>query len=118
MAMPDVRPVVLVGDSGFQMACSELSTILDRKLNPIIFVLNDGAYTSEGDVNLRTWDYHLIVQLMKGGQGRLVKTEEDLEAAVKDALDSKELFVINVCLAKADVSDCLKRMTQALGKKN
>ncbi len=114
MAMPEVRPLVLVGDGGFQMSCSELSTILDRKLHPIILVLNDGA---EGDMNLRTWDYHLIVQLMKGGQGRLVKTESDLEVAMKEALDSKELFVINVCLAKADVSDCLKRMTQALGKK-
>ncbi len=55
--------------------------------------------------------------MIKGGQGRSVKTEQDLETALKEALDSKELFVINVCLAKADVSDCLKRMTQALGKK-
>jgi len=122
-ALPNVRPLVLVGDGGFQMSSSELSTILDRKLNPIVFVLNNGGYTTErylldGDFNnLREWDYHLVTQMIKGGQGRLVKTEGDLEAAVKEAIDSKELFVINVCLAKTDVSDCLKRMTQALGKK-
>lgn len=122
-AKPDVRPIVIVGDGGFQMSCSELSTILEHGLNPIVFVLNNGGYTTErflleGDFNnLRNWDYHKIGDLMGGGHGAYVETEQDLECAVEAALDSKEPFVINICIDSADVSPCLKRMTQALGKK-
>jgi indolepyruvate decarboxylase len=47
LAKPDVRPVVLVGDGAFQMSLSELSSLLDNKLNPIVFVLNNHGYTTE-----------------------------------------------------------------------
>ena len=123
VAKPEVRPIVVVGDGGFQMSCSELSTILDQKLNPIIFVLNNGGYTTErflldGDFNnLRNWDYHKMTSLIGGEEGALVRTEQDLEDAVDKALDSKQPFVVNVCVGKDDVSACLLRMTQALGKR-
>lgn len=122
-AKPTVRPIVIVGDGGFQMSCSELSTILERHLNPIIFILNNGGYTTErflldGDFNnLRNWSYHRIGELMNGIQGALVQTEQDLEDCVKLALDSDKPFVINVKIDRTDVSPCLKRMTQALGKR-
>jgi indolepyruvate decarboxylase len=123
VSKPGVRPIVIVGDGGFQMSCPELSTILERHLNPIIFILNNGGYTTErflldGDFNnLRNWNYHKIGELMTGIQGAFVKTEQDLEECVKVALDSDKPFVINVCIDRADVSPCLKRMTQALGKR-
>ena len=123
IAKPNVRPIVVVGDGGFQMSCLELSTILDQKLNPIIFVLNNGRYTTErflldGDFNnLRNWKYQKIVEMMGGGEGASVFLETELEEVVSKALDSKQPFVINVCIDKNDVSSCLLRMTQALGKK-
>lgn len=123
MAMPDVRSLVIVGDGGFQMSCCELSTILDRKLNPIVFVLNNGGYATErflldGDFNnLSEWNYQDITVLIGGGEGRAVHTERSLEETVKEALDSDTLFVINVCVARTDVSNCLKRMTEALLEK-
>ena len=46
-AVPETRPIVLVGDGAFQMSVSEISTIIERGLNPIIFVLNNGGYTTE-----------------------------------------------------------------------
>jgi indolepyruvate decarboxylase len=122
-AKPNVRPIVIVGDGGFQMSCSELSTILDQKLNPIIFILNNGGYTTErflldGDFNnLRNWDYHRIGEVMGGVPGAVVETEQDLEDCVKTALDCKGPFVVNVRIDGSDVSTCLKRMTQALGKR-
>ena len=122
-AMPDVRPIVIVGDGAFQMSCTELGTIVKRKLNPIVFVLNNDGYTTErflidgGFNDLHRWDYHSITALIKGGKGWCVDTEESLEEAVKLAIDSKELSVINVIIDKRDVSQCLKRMTEALSKR-
>jgi indolepyruvate decarboxylase len=119
--LPDVRPIVIVGDGAFQMSCTELSTIVQKKLNPIIFVLNNDGYTTErflidGSFNdIHRWEYHKIVEMI-GGKGVIVKTEQELEEAVKNALDSKVIFVINVVLEKKDVSDALKRMTEGLSK--
>lgn len=122
-AMPDIRPIVIVGDGAFQMSCTELSTIVKNKLNPIVFVLNNDGFTTErflldGDFNnVHGWDYHNITSVIKGGKGWFVNTEESLEEAVKNALDSKELSVINVRVDRRDVSLCLKRMTEALSKR-
>jgi indolepyruvate decarboxylase len=120
---PEVRPIVIVGDGAFQMSCSELSTIVERKLNPIVFVLNNGGYTTErllldGPFNdIRRWNYHRITEMIGGGKGVIVQTEQELELAVKEALDSTELFVINVVLGRKDISHGLKRMTDCLAKK-
>ena len=122
-ALPDVRPIVIIGDGAFQMCSLELSTILQRGLNPIVFVLNNDGYTTErcladgGFNDIRRWNYHKISELIGGGKGRQVNTEGDLEAAVQDALDSKELFVINVMLSRFDISPGLKRMAEGLGKR-
>lgn len=122
-AMPDVRPIVMVGDGAFQMSCTELSTIVKRKLNPIVFILNNDGFTTErflldGEFNdIHQWDYHAVTSLIKGGKGWYVDTEEALEEAVKSAIDSKELSVINVRVDRRDVSPSLKRMTEALSKR-
>lgn len=121
--LPSVRPIVIVGDGAFQMSCTELSTIVSKKFNPIVFVLNNDGFTTErllaeGDFNnINQWNYHKIVELIGGGKGAIVKTEEELEEAVKNALDSNELFVINVILGRYDVSQNLKRMAEGLSKR-
>lgn len=119
---PNIRPIVIVGDGAFQMSCTELSTIVDKKMNPIVFVLNNDGYTTErklldGEFNdIRRWEYHKITEMI-GGKGFLVKTEEDLENAVEQSLDSKSLSVINVLLDRNDISRELKRMTDDLARK-
>jgi thiamine pyrophosphate-dependent acetolactate synthase large subunit-like protein len=55
--------------------------------------------------------------MIGGGKGCMVQTEEELEIAVNNALDSKELFVINTILDRKDISLALRRMTEALSKK-
>jgi indolepyruvate decarboxylase len=122
-AVPDVRPIVIIGDGAFQMASSELSTIIQKKLNPIVIVLNNDGYTTErflldgGFNDLRRWNYHKVTELYNGGKGVMVSTEGELDAAVKDALDSKELYVINVVLDRKDISQGLRRMTDGLSKR-
>lgn len=123
MAFPEVRPIVIVGDGAFQMCCLELSTIIEKGGRPIVFVLNNDGYTTErylldGDFNnIRRWNYHKVGDLIGGGKGKIVQTEEELDVAVKEALDSKELFVINVVLGRRDISQGLRRMTDGLSKR-
>ena len=123
LAKPHLRPIVLVGDGAFQMSMTELSTILEHKLNPIVFVLNNRGYTTErflldGPFNdIRDWDYHKVTEMLKGGQGVKVETEEQLEAAVSAALKSNVLFVVNVSVDSKDVSPGLRRMVEHLAKR-
>lgn len=122
-AFPEVRPIVIIGDGAFQMSCTELSTIVNKGLNPIVFVLNNDGYTTErflldGAFNdIRRWNYHKVNELIGGGKGKIVTTEQELDEAVTEALDSKELFVVNVVLGRMDISQGLRRMTDGLSKR-
>lgn len=123
LANPKMRPLVLVGDGAFQMSVSELSTFLQRKLNPIVCVLNNKGYTTErflldGEFNdIRNWEYQNVCNMLGGGNGVKVETEEELENAFDLALKSPDLFVINISVAPTDISVSLKRMTENLSKK-
>lgn len=123
LAKPHLRPIVLVGDGAFQMSVTELSTILEYKLNPIVFILNNKGYTTErflldGKFNdVRDWDYHKVTEMLAGGQGEKVETEDQLENAVVKALKSTTLYVVNVIVDSKDVSSGLKRIVENLSKR-
>lgn len=119
-ARPEKRPIVLVGDGAFQMSCTELSTIVRKGQNPIVFVLNNKGYTTErylldGDFNnVANWDYHKIVDTIGGGYGCVVRNEMELDREIENALKRQELIVINVLVDQMDISPALKRMTEGL----
>ena len=46
-ANPDRRHLLFIGDGSFQLTAQELSTILNRGLKPIIFLVNNRGYTIE-----------------------------------------------------------------------
>lgn len=123
LAKPNIRPIVLVGDGAFQMSVTELSTILQHKLNPIVFVLNNRGYTTErflldGTFNdIRDWSYHKVTEMLQGGEGAKVETEDQLEEVVTTALKSTTLFVVNVSVEPKDISPGLKRMVDNLAKR-
>ena len=116
------RPIVFVGDGGFQMTCSELSTIARHKLNPIIFVLNNQGYTTErfirdGPYNdIHNWAYHLWPVILQAGWGCEVRTEGELEQALAAAKANTSSFsIINVHFDKWDHSMALERLGKRLG---
>ena len=123
VAKPDVRPIVLVGDGAFQMTVSEISTIVQMGLNPIIVVLNNDGYSTErllkdGKFNdILRWNYHLCNQLFGGGKGYCVQTEIELDNAFNESLSNKEVSIINVMLDRYDNSSGMKRMTSVLANK-
>lgn len=122
-AIPDHRPIVIVGDGAFKMSAAELGTIKAQGLSPIVFVINNHGYATErllleGDFNeTPEWQYHRYVDLIGGGKGERVSTEVELEEVVTRALKDNDLWVINVDVDKADASDGLKRLAAGLSKR-
>lgn len=122
-AKPKMRPIVIVGDGAFQMSLAEISTMIRWKQNPIIFVLNNHGYTTERLIldgkfnNILDWNYHLVTQLMGGGQGFKVETEAQLVEAVEKAVKSDGVSVINCLVDSNDSSPALRRIGEALSKK-
>ncbi len=120
LAMPDKRPVVLVGDGAFQMTGMELSTSLRLGLNPIIIIFNNSGYGmqrvfQDGNFNTLTpWNYTSITKLIGGGIAQKVETVQNFQNTLQNAMQTKDsLFVIEALVPKGDISTGLKTFTDA-----
>lgn len=123
-AKPDKRVVAIVGDGGFQMTATELSTAVRYHLDPVVIVLNNHGYGTErplleGEYNeIVNWNYTELPRLLGGGIGIKAETEEELDQALTTALKKRGTFyLIEVELGKLDLSPALKRLGELLGKK-
>ncbi len=123
-ADPSRRPVVLVGDGSFQMTGMELSTVAKYGLNPIVLVLNNSGYGTErpmldGSFNdLHPWSYSLLPEIVGGGKGFLVKTEDEFEAALRASCEYTDGFcLLEIILDPHDISPALKRLTATLAER-
>ncbi len=124
LALPQARPLVLVGDGAFQMTGIEVSTAARYGLNPIVIVLNNFGYGTErpmldGSFNdLHPWCYAKLPEVLGAGRGFTVETEEEFETALEAARGYTEGFcILDVRLDPDDFSPALRRMTAALGKR-
>ncbi|QDT37288.1 alpha-keto acid decarboxylase family protein [Stratiformator vulcanicus] len=118
-----LRPLVLVGDGAFQMTGQELSTSLKLGFNPIVVVLNNHGYTTErflqeGPFNdIPDWAYHRMPDLLGGGWGFEIRTEGELDQALKAAMANEDAFsILNVHLKPDDVSPALTRLAERMSK--
>lgn len=121
LALPERRVIGIIGDGAFQMTCMELSTAVRYKLDPVIIVLNNHGYGTErplleGDYNdILDWNYYKIPDVLGGGKGIKVETEEALDRALTDALKQRGQFhLIQIELDKLDFSPALTRFTSKL----
>ena len=119
----EMRTLVIVGDGAFQMTGMELSTIVRQKLNPIVVVLNNHGYTTErflldGEFNdILDWKFHKIPDVLGGGVGFEVRTEEELDRALIAAVEHTESFsILNVHLDPWDKSPALERLAERMSK--
>jgi len=124
LAKPGLRPLVLVGDGGFQMTGMELSTAARYDLDPIVIVLNNQGYGTEramldGPFNdLALWQYSHIPEVIGAGKGFVVETEDDLDQALQVAEKYREGFcILDVRLDPSDMSPALQRLTSRLAKR-
>lgn len=117
----DQRVMVFTGDGGFQMSAQCLSTQTRFRLDPIIFVINNGVYGVEqwlsdagvfhtgepfyGSCVLHPWNYSKLSEVF-GCRGWRVGTYGELEDAVKGALtNSSNPSIIEVLVPDKSIPD-------------
>ena len=113
MAAPEREVVAVIGDGGYQMNIQELGTIFQQKAAVKIVVLNneflgmvrqwqqlffDKRYASTEMTNPN------FVAIAEGYyiKARKVTKREELAEAVKEMMDSKESYFLEVCVEKED----------------
>jgi indolepyruvate decarboxylase len=111
------RVVGFVGDGSFQMTAQALSTIIRYNTNPIIFLVNNGSYGIENQINvgiyneLNNWHYAKLVNVFNSQNnksfGCKVSTPQELKLAIKKALTNKGASLIEIVI---DGDDCNKRL--------
>ncbi len=118
-----LRPLVLVGDGGFQMTGPEISQCGRYGLNPIIILFNNSrwemlqAFFSEAGYNETVaWPFAKLAELW-GGVGFEVKTPGELRSALEDAYPESRCCLIEVRLSRGDVSPILKGFVDGFKKK-
>jgi indolepyruvate decarboxylase len=122
MANPSLRPFVLVGDGAFQMTGTEVSTATRLGQNPILLILNNDGYGTmrkirDGSFNvISQWNYGKICELVGGGEATVAKTKGELDGAIRHAVGSRTLQVIDVRLPRADMSPQLASMSTELAR--
>jgi indolepyruvate decarboxylase len=121
-ANPALRPVVLVGDGAFQMTGTELSTAVRLGLKPIVLVLNNEGYGTmrkirDGAFNvISQWDYGKICDLVGGGAATRAATKGELDGAIRSAMGSNAVRVIDVQIPRDDISPQLATMSSELAR--
>lgn len=114
---PTKRVIALIGDGSFQMSAQELSTLIRYGFKPIIFLMNNAAYTIEVQIHdgpynvINNWRYAGLVDVFNGqnGKARAFKaaTYQALLDAINEAKQSDTLCFIEVFL---DKDDCNKNL--------
>ena len=117
LAKPEKRIIDVIGDGAFQMTAQELSTIVRKQCNPIIFLLNNQGYVIErmihdGPYNdIQNWQYSKLPATFGDAGGFRVQTEDELERAVSTALvEKKKCVLIEVVLSPTDCSGILTEL--------
>jgi indolepyruvate decarboxylase len=125
---PDQRVMVFTGDGGFQMTAQCLSTQTRFKLNPVIFVIDNGVYAVEqwlADASvyhadkpfyppclLHRWNYSMLSEVF-GCQGWEVGTYGELKDAVAGALkNASSPSIIQVRIPDKTIPDNAMWKTQ------
>ncbi|HVX40649.1 MAG TPA: thiamine pyrophosphate-binding protein [Gemmatimonadaceae bacterium] len=129
---PARRPVVFVGDGGFQMTVQALSDIVRAKHGTIVFIFNNALYGIEqAFVNvkfftqneppeafdiLHAWDYARLVDVFRGGWSATVTTMDELEAALETAkANTGTLSVIDLRIPEHDITPQMLALAQPGG---
>jgi TPP-dependent 2-oxoacid decarboxylase len=92
------------------------------KLRPIVFILNNDGYGTmrrirDGRFNLISrWDYGRICDLVGGGSASVARTKGELDGAIRSAMGSNEVCVIDVRIPRDDMSPQLFNMSGELAR--
>jgi len=114
------RPLVLVGDGGFQMTGGELVHARRWGIAPIVVVMNNESWEMLRSFLPAAYDdlpdgrYAEVAKLW-GAESVRAGTAGELRAALHRAREHDGAFLIEVPLAKGDISETLATFTRSVG---
>ncbi len=119
------RPLVLVGDGAFQMTGWELGNAKRLGFNPIVLLFNNTAWgmlkAFQADTrynDLDDWRFADMAAGM-GGKGVRVTTRKELAQALEQACADETAFqLIEIMIARGEISGTLERFASAIRKKS
>ncbi|CAK9139990.1 unnamed protein product [Ilex paraguariensis] len=129
-AAPNKRIIACIGDGSFQMTAQEVSTMLRCEQRSIIFLINNGGYSTEAQIHdgpyneIKNWDYTGLVHAIHNNEGKCwtakVHCEEELVMAIEMAMGEKKtcLCFIEVIVNKYDTSKELLKLGPRLAAAN
>jgi indolepyruvate decarboxylase len=110
------RPLAIVGDGAFQMTGTELSTMVDHGLRPIVLLLNNSGYGMLEAIDSprdyyarRNWDFPAIARAM-GARAKRVTTADELGEAIQLAEAEPDAWLIEAVTARDDLSPVMARI--------
>jgi indolepyruvate decarboxylase len=113
------RPLVLVGDGAFQMTGPEIANAGRYGCNPVIVLLNNTrwemlqAFFPDATYNdTSAWPFAKLAELW-GGRGVEARTPRELREALAAAWREDRFTLIEVKLARGDISPVLQRFVRA-----
>lgn len=114
------RPLVLVGDGGFQMTGNELVHALRWGVRPIVVLMNNSSwemlqsFLPSGYNRIPDWQYAEVARLWGCAAWR-VDTAADFRRALHAAHAEDRPALIEVLLERGDISDTLYTFTRNVG---
>lgn len=115
------RPLVLIGDGGFQMTGWELINCQRYGLTPVVVVFNNSRWEmlrqfqpQSHYTELSRASYAAIAETL-GGRGMRVESATELASALEKALaDTRHFWLIEAMLQPGDCTTTMKRYTTAI----
>jgi indolepyruvate decarboxylase len=113
------RPLVLMGDGAFQMTGPEIANAPVYGCNPVIVLMNNNRwemlqafYPHAGYNDTVSWPFARLAELWGGG-GYDAPTLGDLRRALAEAWAAPRFSIVEVPVARGDISPVLARFVQA-----
>ena len=111
VARPDKEVVAIIGDGGFQMTLQELGVIMQEKIPVKILILNNEFLgmvrqwqqlffeKRYAETEIESPNFVLLAEAY-GIKGKSISERTDLDGALKEMIDSKESFLLEVMVEK------------------
>ena len=119
MSAPDRSHLLFIGDGSFQVTAQELSTILNRGLKPVIFLINNRGYTIERFIlgmqesynDIADWRYSALPGVFAPDVKNftaIIRTEEEFEEALEKVEKSNCASFVEIVLDPEDAPEVLR----------
>ncbi|KAG9565531.1 pyruvate decarboxylase, partial [Aureobasidium melanogenum] len=126
------RTILLTGDGSFQLTAQEVSTMIRRKLKPIIFLIQNDGYTIERMIHgmtaeyndVQEWKYKDLVPAFGAKEGEYktytIKTREELDQLMADDNFNSAPYLqfVEMYMPKEDAPEALKLTASAAERRN